>query len=581
MTTTNPPQVKTISIRFLKAAVTSEHVAALLQSDQTHNPTLPLTCQLVPYTTDREHLLSIIQAALPADYSGDTLDQVPEMIESAIAKGFAEGATASGGAKKSAAETALANPTLREVFLFHDEFKKPYATVRSTAGGPLTYAVSSERFRLWVHQQHFEAHDQPLGEKTLDQVIEALAARAIFVGPEETVHLRFAKRGGEIWIDLGDDTGAAVQISRDGYSTAVDHQVRFRRGTGMLPMPTPVAGGNEEELRELLGLDEHNWLRVLAFIMASLRPDGPYFGLLIEGEQGSGKSVLASVIKRIVDPHRLDRIRLPQNDHDLIIQAQESALLNYDNTSRVTNNMSDSLCSLLSRTSFGTRMYYTDDQLRIIDACRPVILNGIGEYARRPDLLDRCIPLNLATREGERKTEEEIQAALTEMLPRLLGALYSAVAHGLRTQESIAFNRDIRMADAARWITATEGAFGLEPGTLAAAVVEGQENLVGDVIVNDPLYIALLRVVKEAPFDGMMSDLHDAVGQVAFGQKGLPATAAHLSNSLRRLAPAVSVLGLHIELANRTQKGREVRIWRDEQDPEKGRSNPWKRPAFM
>jgi hypothetical protein len=78
------------------------------------------------------------------------------------------------------------------------------------------------------------------------------------------------------------------------------------------------------------------------------------------------------------------------------------------------------------------------------------MLNGIGDFIHRPDLMDRAIPLRLeAMSEIDRRTEEEIRRDFEQLLPELLHDLDTAVAHGLRTIARIPPPTSIRMADAA------------------------------------------------------------------------------------------------------------------------------------
>jgi hypothetical protein len=42
---------------------------------------------------------------------------------------------------------------------------------------------------------------------------------------------------------------------------------------------------------------------VVAWLLASLRPSGPYPLLAISGEQGSAKTVLSKMLKALVDPN--------------------------------------------------------------------------------------------------------------------------------------------------------------------------------------------------------------------------------------------------------------------------------------
>jgi len=55
-------------------------------------------------------------------------------------------------------------------------------------------------------------------------------------------------------------------------------------------------------------------------------------------------------------------------------------------------------CRLASGGSFAVRQLYSDDDEVLFQASRPILLNGIEDVIRRPDLADRAIFLTLAER---------------------------------------------------------------------------------------------------------------------------------------------------------------------------------------
>jgi len=564
------PLVDHTKLKIIELVVKNESARKIVEGGagvHAHDLMLKLTsCGVANLTDDLEWLARCLNSLFVAGYDGNTESQTVEMLQSALKKNLG---AKSQNTKPTIADACLALPAITQLELFHTDLKEAYATITTPSGGPLTYAVRSGAFRLRVKGAYFEATGKALPKDKADEVLDLLESRALFASPQLRVHLRYAEQDGSVFVDLGDESGAAVKITPEGWSIETSHPVKFRRGTGMRPLPVPLPGGSLEPLRALLGLSNTNWLRVLGFILSCLNPNGPFFFLLIEAEQGSGKSVLSAAIKRITDAHRMERMRIPRTDHDVMIQAKESWLLNYDNASKIPDYMSDMFCAISTGASFGTRRYYSDDALRLIDACRPAVFNGIGEYARRPDFVDRSIPLHLPTFSGERREEREIFSELDEMLPGVLGCFYDAVAHALRFRDNVSVSPNIRMIDAARWIAAAEPALGVPEGSILEVIAEGQSGLAADVIANDPLFLSLRLIVKEVPFAGMMTDLFLALESSPL-KNGLPKSPAALSNALRRMAPAARVVGLNIQLENRDKTGRPVRVYRDDQDPQKG-----------
>ena len=64
--------------------------------------------------------------------------------------------------------------------------------------------------------------------------------------------------------------------------------MRFRRPAGLLPLPVPEQGGSIEALTTLLNLsDQNDFVLVVSWLLAALRPGGPYPSLAVSGVQGS------------------------------------------------------------------------------------------------------------------------------------------------------------------------------------------------------------------------------------------------------------------------------------------------------
>jgi hypothetical protein len=83
----------------------------------------------------------------------------------------------------------------------------------------------------------------------------------------------------------------------------------------MLPLPTPERGGSIEALRSFLNLPNQNdFVLVVAWLLAALRPSGPYPLLAVSGEQGSAKTVLSKLLRALVDPNVAPVRALPEKN---------------------------------------------------------------------------------------------------------------------------------------------------------------------------------------------------------------------------------------------------------------------------
>src|SRR5262249_36585734 len=158
---------------------------------------------------------------------------------------------------------------------------------------------------------------------------------------------------------------------------------------------------------------------------------------------------------------------------------------------------------------FGTRELYTNDDEQLFDSRRPVILTGIQAVATRPDLLDRSILLELPSiPRKQRRTEEDLFAALEPIRPRILGALFDILACALRNAPAVALPFLPRMADSAKWVTAAEPALGWQPGTFLAAYDASQDE-VNDVALDAfPIVDALRQLMADrGSWEGKASEL--------------------------------------------------------------------------
>ena len=262
-----------------------------------------------------------------------------------------------------------------------------------------------------------------------------------------------------------------ITASTGTFRVLDDSPVRFVRARGMLALPVPEHGGNLLALRELVNIaDDGDWTLVLAWLVAALRPTGPYPILLVYGEQGTAKSMLVRIIRKFVDPNKADLRAEPRDTRDLAIAASNGWIIALDNLSSIEPWLSDALCRLSTGGGFATRQLYTNNEEAIFDSKRPVVLTSIEEIATRGDLIDRCIILELQPiAEAGRKTESEIWAALDASAGRIFGALLDAVAHALRAHRDLRLPVLPRMADFAIWATAAEAGLGLPTGAVMAA----------------------------------------------------------------------------------------------------------------
>jgi len=381
-------------------------------------------------------------------------------------------------------------------------------------------------------------------------------------------HLRLGGGKDRVVIDLGQEDGRQVIIKAGGWTIGVEREEKLIRSPGFGALPTPTRGRNLDKLKRLLGLTDEAWVLVLAFLLACLQPAGPYMLLLVEGEQGSGKSFFCKLLKRMIDPNQVEKARLPNSERDLMIHAKDYFLLSFDNVSGMKGDLSDALCVLATGGGFATRKLYSDDELFVFDYTRPIMINGIADFANRPDLLERAIPLKLpAIDERNRKTETQMLAEFMELLPGFLGRLYDIVGAALETIPKVTARNKLRMADTGRWLMACEPHTGQARGSFIKALLKAQDDVFVERAQNDVVVGKLLTLVYREPFESTVQELFDRIAPgYKEPTKNFPATPQHLSKHLARLKPAMAKAGLHFAWLAKTRAGRRIRIWQKGQE---------------
>jgi hypothetical protein len=195
----------------------------------------------------------------------------------------------------------------------------------------------------------------------------------------------------------------------------------------------------------------------------------------------------------------------------------------------------------------------------LIDARRPLIMNGIADLAIRPDLLDRAIPLYLP-RLSRWIPEDEFFERFRAARPRILGALLDAVSAAIANLPTVEFNGAVRMADFAKWTIAAEPALGIEPGGFMRAYAGNQAEAVEITLEASPLTEPLRTVAAEG-FEGTATDLltklAGLVEEKVAGREGWPGSARALSADLGRLAPVLRRVGIEVERPPR-RKGKRL-----------------------
>ena len=172
-----------------------------------------------------------------------------------------------------------------------------------------------------------------------------------------------------IELDLGDKDWKSVCITKDGLKVR-KHKNFFYRNKSMKALPFPSRDKLDKNWAEnIFNISGNSQsMLIMGWLIGCFMSEGPKPMLVIQGEQGSGKSFLASILRSLVDPAKADKTSLPSSERDLYVQAQNNYVLSFDNQRTLYKKHSDWLCRMVTGGGYSTRRLYTNNEEEVFSA---------------------------------------------------------------------------------------------------------------------------------------------------------------------------------------------------------------------
>ena len=282
--------------------------------------------------------------------------------------------------------------------------------------------------------------------------------------PQQELFLRLAKKDDAIYYDLTDTNWRVVKILKGiGWEIREGDQTPtlfYREVDRHVSQVEPKRGYENDTLNKFINMlnlpDDPSTLLLFKVHLVSLFiPEIPHPIFLLNGNTGSGKTHIQKYVKRIVDPDNLEKLSIPKDERDFVLQASKNYLLSYDNVGYTERYFSDRICSVITGTGFVTRQLYTDSGDHSVQYRSSIILSTINKRIfKKPDFLNRCIIYDLPNISSY-KREESLDKEFNEILPGLLGYIFDIIANAMKIAESMKSDPNIlqlpRMADFAFW----------------------------------------------------------------------------------------------------------------------------------
>lgn len=441
-------------------------------------------------------------------------------------------------------------------FLFHSKDGNAYARVEGAV-----YPIESASYREKIMHQYLTLTGKGASRAAVRDTLDTLLSLAKFDGPESNVWLRTGyNRKNNIVIDLGRPDRRMIEVDPEGWRYCINTP-NFQRSQAMMPLPDP-AEPDFDLIWKYVNFKPEDRPLVAAWLLAAVRPSGPYPILILSGEQGTGKTSAARLLRQLVDPSA-SLVRAPPKDiRDLLVGAKNSRVLSLDNLSTLKSDLSDALCRISTGGAIAERTLYTNTDEVLVEVQRPVIINGIEDLASRPDLSERSLHIELRPMSA-RRTEQELNRDFAQDWPHVFSGLIWATSAALRDHDKVGIQQLPRMADFAKWACAGLPAFGYSAEVFLAAYQANINDGMNSSLESSPIGRALVDFIrKRGQWQATSSELLAQLGTIPSADLLSPAwpkSPRGLTGALTRLAPALRVAGIQIEMI-RNAAARTIRL---------------------
>jgi hypothetical protein len=447
---------------------------------------------------------------------------------------------------------------------FIDENMEPFAFLH--VGGKIrAIPIRSGSFEQIVQQEAYRVLGTYIKQGDFKFFQRACVYNAQASGITRPLPVRVARDAdGNIFYDLRRDDGMQVKISPDGWEI-IPQQVIFR-DVGR-EAPEPVRGGNISMLDQYLNIDDINQrILVKVALISMFVEDIAHPDIVLNGEQGSGKTCQSRVLKQVIDPSNVEVSHLDNSIQNTQLTLANQWVTAFDNLSGFSNAKSDLFCGVVTGQHFQKRMLYTDSEIVSLKLRRCLVLNGISGVVTRADLTDRSIIIDMRRlTEAERKLETQMFDSLRHDMPQILGVIFDILVGALRKRKELTFDFDLggRLKDFAAWGFCVAEAMGIEGGGArfveayrANSAVIASEILEGNPMI-DPL-IGFLGTL-DLPRTEKVSDFFHRFRVYTGGRydsyvsRGLPQSPQSFSRDLKLCLGSLEARGYRIQFQRRAE----------------------------
>ncbi len=450
-----------------------------------------------------------------------------------------------------------------ELVFFHNELKEPFVQIKVDERKEI-WACKSKMFKRWLSMIYWVTYQKAINNENINAAINVIESQACFNGNQYLLHNRTAWYENAVWYDLADPKWRAVKITPEGWEIVDKPPILFRRYSHQQPQIDPSREGDVKKLLEFVNVqDEDQKVLLLVWLVSCFIPDFPHPIPNVYGAQGSAKSFLTKLLRKLIDPSAIEAASFPKDMKELVQMLSHHSCIFFDNVSYMPDYLSDALCKAVTGDGFSKRELWTDEEDIIFSFKRCLGVNGICIAARKPDLLERSILFELErVSPDQRKQEHDLLQAFETVRSRIIGGIFDAITKALKIKPSIKLNVLPRMADFVVWGCAIAEALGYTQQQFLNAYYSNIKNQNDEVLQDSLVATAVFQLMEtQDEWIGTPSQLLKILKGIAEKQevdvqneKGFPKAANSLSRILNNLKTNLAEEGISFTRGSENKK---------------------------
>jgi hypothetical protein len=413
--------------------------------------------------------------------------------------------------------------------LWHDLHRTAYSTFERDDHIE-HHKVNSDGFRDWLNKQYYDRYEKYPKRVDVNEAIYQIEMHARLEGEEQNPRIRLNYVEGALWLDLGRSDWKGVEVTADGWEIVSQLTAPVIRGEGSRPLPIPIRGSDIHALRQFVNIQQNDDFALFCGTVASLyNTFGNYVTVQFTGPAGSGKTTATRVMRRLVDPHKVET-QQRASVRDLF--HGKSHVVAFENVSEIDDKLSDAICQLNTGTGYSERKYYAQFTQVMSSLHCPVLINGIpSDLVKREDLASRTVAFRFGIIGESVISDDTFWRRFEIAWPRLLGVILDGVVGALRIRRE--FNEDndaaakvllggwkTRFVDYAVFGEAACRAMGFAAGAFTQAYKENQDRAFRDLAEDNPICVGVRALmVGRSQWSGYPEQLYEAILSLAPGLK--------------------------------------------------------------